>query len=229
MMTEQNALLAVFERNQFYRRQYLLALGAFGLSLLILMVLVWVLVYVVRNPPEPLYFAADNVGRLIEVVPVSRPNMSNEDVSKWTVRAVEKANSYDYVNFRQQMQAAQQYFTEFGWKKFMEAFKASKNLEGLTINRMIFEAKVIGEPKLITEGLLGSAYAWKFEMPMLVTYWMPPYDDKSKFPNALNVTVIVQRQSILQSNDGLGILQLVSNFAATADTGGAGIASVPTG
>ncbi len=228
-MTHDNAILAVIERNQFYRRQYLLALGAFFLSLMALVALVWALCYVIRNPVPPLYFATDNVGRLIEVIPVNRPNMSTEDVGKWTIHAVERANSYDYVNYREQMQSAQKYFTDYGWTKFLKAFKASKNLDGLTINKMIFEAKVVGDPKLITEGILGGAYAWKFEMPMLVTYWLPPYDEKSTFPNALNVSVIVQRQSILQSTDGLGITQLVSTFASTPQTDSSTITAAPSG
>jgi len=75
---------------------------------------------------------------------------------------------------------------------------------------------VIGQPKLLVEGPLGKAkiYGWKFQMQLLATYLMPPmYDDKNKFSNPLIVTVIVERQNILSSYMGLGIVQMVAELA----------------
>ena len=148
---------------------------------------------------------------------------------KWAINAVEKANSYDYVNYREQLQSAQKYFTPYGWIKFMGAFKSSNNLVGLTTRKMVFEAKVIGEPVLEVQGLLGGAYAWKFNMPMLVTYWEPPYDEQSKYANAQSVTVIVQRQPILQSNDGVGIVQFVATLASAPQSEGGSMSNAPSG
>lgn len=218
----------VFERNQFYRRQYLLALGAFVLSLLVLIVLSWVLLYVIRNPTAPLFFATDNVGRLIKVVPVTQANMSTEEASAWAVRAVEKTYSYDYVNYRKQMQSAQKYFTTYGWTKYMSALKASNNLVALKNREMVIEAKVVDTPKVIAQGLLGGSYAWKFEMLVLVTNWIPPYDKQSTFTNALNVTVIVQRMPILQSSDGVGIVQLIASMATGPGPAGGSMSNMPS-
>ena len=109
-MSTEDAAVDVVTRNQFYRRQYFLALGGFGLSIIILIVLSIVLMYVIRHRDEPLYFPTDNVGRLIEIAPVSKPNMTTEQLTTWTVNAVIKATSYDYVNFRRQMQDMQNYF-----------------------------------------------------------------------------------------------------------------------
>lgn len=228
-MNDNDALVMVFQRNQFYRRQYQLALGAFGLSLLVLAVLVWVLVYVIRNPTAPLYFATDNVGRLIKVVPVTQPNMSVDDASTWAVRAVEKTYSYDYVNYRRQLQSSQKYFTSYGWTKYMSALKASNNLVALKSRKMVIQAKVVAAPKLVTQGLLGGSYAWKFEMPVLVTNWIPPYDIQSTFTNALNVTVIIQRMPILQSSDGVGIVQMIASMATTPHSSVAPISNRPSG
>lgn len=227
-MNNDDALLMIFERNYFYRRQYLLALGAFGMALLVLIVLFVVLIYVIRNPAAPLYFATDNVGRLIKVVPVTQPNMNTEAVTDWAINAVEKTYSYDYVNYRRQLQSAQKYFTTYGWTKYMSALKASNNLVALTNRKMLIEAKVVGTPKLLVAGLLGGSYAWKFEMPMLVTNWLPPYDAQSKFTNALTVSVIIQRMPILQSSDGVGIVQLVASMAVAPQAPGSSMSSPPS-
>lgn len=219
----------IVERNQFYRRMYLLALGVFGLSIGVLAALVWVLVYVVKNPTEPIYFATDEVGRLIKVQPVSQPNMSNDDVTRWAINVAQAAFSYDYVNYRAQLQGAQKYFTNYGWTQYMKALVSNNNLVALTKRSMIFSATVVDKPKIVAQGLLGGAYAWKFQMPMLVTYWLPPYNDKSRFANALEVTLIVQRQSILQSDHGLGVLQIIGNMAVTPQTPQQSISASPTG
>lgn len=208
-MKNEDALVSVILRNSFYRRQYFLALGAFVLSLVILVILSFVLVYVIRHRSEPLYFATDNVGRLIEAAPVSKPNMSLDEVKAWTVKAVERATSYDYVNFRRQMSEMQNYFTTYGWRTYMAAINANGNLRALKRKRMIYLSKVVDTPQLEVEGDLEGAYSYKFRMQMLVTTLEPPYDDTTSQLYAWNVSVIVQRQPALQSKDGLGILQLV--------------------
>jgi intracellular multiplication protein IcmL len=209
-MDSNDALQMIFERNQFYRRQCMLALGAFGMALLVICALIFVLIFVIRNPIAPLYFATDNVGRLIKVVPVSEPNMSPEEVSKWVTHAVEAANTYDYVNYRTQLQSAQKYFTPYGWLNYMNGLRASNNLIGVTKRRLIVQAQVVDVPKMVAHGTIAGAYGWQYELNLLVVFRQPPYDDKSSFSNTYNVTLIIKRLPILQSSDGLGILQMVS-------------------
>lgn len=227
-MATEDALMAVFARNYFYRRLYYLALSAFALSLLVIATLIWAIIFLIKNPTHPLYFATDKIGRLFQVIPVTRPNMSTNDVINWTIAAVQNANSYDYVNYRAQIQGAQKYFTNYGWNKYMSALTASNNLIALTQRKQIVIAQIVNQPKILAQGLLGGAYAWKFEMPMLVTYWNPPYDDKSKFYNAEIVSVIVQRQPVLQSYQGLGIVQFIARTATTANQPPE-ISTTPTG
>lgn len=206
-----DALVLVHLRNDFYKTKYYLVLIVYCLSLMVIAFLVGVLAFLVKNPTKPLYFATDSVGRLIKDWPVSQPNMTADQVSEWAIEAVEAANSYDYFSYRGELQEAQKYFTNYGWREYMSTLTASNNLLALTQRKMVVVAKVVDKPKLIVEGRIGSAYAWKFQMPVLVSYKLPPFDDKpqSHFENALLVTVVVQRQPILQSYKGLGILQLI--------------------
>ena len=213
-MAEQDALKLIFLRNQHYRRLYLSALGVFVLSVITIGFLVGTIVFIKRNVSHPLYFATDSIGRLIPVVPVDRPNMTDDEVMAWAVEAVQKIYSYDFVNYHAQLQGAQKYFTAYGWMNYLRALTASNNVIALTERKMVVIAQVVSTPQLVMRGLLGGAYAWKWTMPVLVTYWLPPYDDKSKFTNPLAVTVIIQRQSVLQSYRGLGVVQIIGNSAA---------------
>lgn len=228
MKIEQSSIAWVFERNGFYRKQYLLAFFAFVLVLVVIGVLSTVLYYVVRNTTKPLFFATDSMGRLIQVVPVTQPNMTIDEVVAWTIEAVDASLSYDYVNYRSQLQDSQKYYTAYGWTKYMSALESTNNLTGITQRRMISTAEVVGQPVLVTEGILAGAYAWKFDLPVLVSYWLPPYDDNSRYANALTVSVIVQRQPALQSYKGLGIVQLIAKMPTMPTGPTPQISSAPT-
>lgn len=227
-MAGELALKLIFERNAYYRRQYFLALGVFALAMLVITVLVFVLVFLKRNPTSPVYFATDSVGELIHIQPTTQPNMSTEEVTRWAVNAVQQSYAYDYLNYRSQLQSVQKYFTNYGWQNYVNALKASNNLVAVKERRWIVLARVIDQPKIVNQGMLGGAYAWKFEMPLLVTNWGPPYDEQSKFSNPLMVTVIVQRQPILQSTDGLGVVQMLGKLAINPISQPSALSNVPT-
>jgi intracellular multiplication protein IcmL len=221
---QDDALSMIFMRNQFYKEKYFLGLSVVLLGLIIIALLGGMLNYLINNPSQPLYFVTDSAGRFVQDLPGQTPNMSSADVAVWTTTAVEAAYSYDFMNYRGQLQDAQKYFTEYGWRNYKASLQASNNLNALQVRKMVVVAKVIGVPKLVAEGPLGKTgtYAYKFDMPLLVTYNLPPYNGTKKFENALIVTVIVQRQNILSSYKGLGIVQMVATApqasGATSDT-----------
>ena len=209
-----DALVMVDLRNTFYRKKFRFSLGLYVLSIMVNIFLVGIIFYVTDHPVEALYFPADRIGRLVRVVPLHEPNMTLQDVTAWTIEAVEAAYSYDFINYHGQLQNAQKYFTGYGWRNYMRALSASNNFKALTERKFVVVAKVVEAPRLLNQGIVGGAQAWKFQMPVLVTYLMPPFDDKSKFSNPLILTVIVQRQNVLQSYKGLGILQVIANIAS---------------
>lgn len=227
-MSTKDALVVIFERNAFYKRMHMLAFGALILSIIVIGILISVILFLLRNPTHPLYFATDPVSRLLTIVPVNIPNMSPPDVMSWAEEAVEKSYAVDYLNYHQQLQSAEKYFSNYGWTQFLQGLSASNNLLAIKGRRMIVLAQAIDQPKVITQGLLGGAYAWKFQIPLLVTYWLPPYDNNSKILNPLLVTVILQRQPELQSYKGLSVLQMIGTLAPTPAAQPQEISATPT-
>ncbi len=210
--TRDDALVMIHLRNEFYRKKYHFVLSLCLFSLMAIITLCGMLAYLEKNPPHPLYFAADQVGRLIQDVPVQVPNMSTEQVATWAIEAVQAAFSYDYVNYRTQLQKAQKYFTDYGWRNYMKGLVTSGNLLALAQRKLVLIARVVGQPRLVGQGLLGDAYGWKFEMQVLITSLPPPYDDKSKYQNPWLVTVLIRRQPVLSSYQGLGVVQMIGNL-----------------
>jgi intracellular multiplication protein IcmL len=207
-------MLRVLTRNLFYRKRFHMLLGFCLLAVVFDLILGMIAWYLLRHPVEPLYFPTDKAGRLIYEVPLEDPNLSEKALSDWIVHAVEAAYSYDFINYRRQLQNAQAYFTDSGWGEYMKGLDRSRNLVGLVERKMVAIAKVFDVPVKIKEGLMGGKLAWKFEVRVVMHYQMPPFDGKSDYENPLIVTVVVQRQDILQGQQGLGIVQL-NAFAAS--------------
>jgi intracellular multiplication protein IcmL len=228
-MNSNEAQVLIFSRNAFYQRMHMLMLGALSLTILVIVALSFVVYFLITQPVRPVFFATDEIGRLLDIVPISQPNMSNDDVITWASNAIESAYSYDYVNFHSQLQNAQKYFTNYGWSKYMSALSASNNLLALNKRKLVIVAQVVGPPQILAQGILGGAYAWKFQFPILVTYRQPPFDDKSQYSNALSVTVIVQRQPILQSDHGLGVVQIIAEVAQNDSNQPQELSNTPTG
>lgn len=205
-----DALLLVEERNEFYKKKFYLMLGVYLLSLIVIGVLGAIFYYLYNHTTKPVYFVADHLGRLIQEPPLNAPIMSDADVANWAVEAIESANTYDFVNFRAQLQNAQKYFTNFGWTTFMKGLSDSNNLLTLQERKWIFVAKVVNKPKLVTKAVVSNVMLWRFEIDLLMSYLKPPlFDEKSKLNSAYKVTIIVQRQKLLESYKGLAVYSMV--------------------
>jgi intracellular multiplication protein IcmL len=214
MPNKDDALFLIHSRNAFYKRKYHFLSGVAALALIIIAVLAGILHRLMVSPTHPIYFATDKIGKLIQQIPLTELNMSKEELLLWAVEAVQGANTYDYINYRQQLQNAQKYFTSYGWHTYMQGLAASNNLVGLTQRKMIQVTKVVDAPKIIFEGRVAGRRAYKIEMPILMTFYKPPYADKDKFQDAYTATIIVQRQDVLDSYGGLGIIQIIITAAA---------------
>lgn len=150
-----DALIMVARRNAFYRDRYHFTLGVFFLSLIGTVCLVTACIYLIRHPTRPLYFVADPVSRLLKNIPNTEPNMTLDQVIDWTVEAVEATFTYDFVNYRAQLQNAQKYFSDYGWHRYTDSLSASNNLVALVNRHFVNIGKVTGRPKLLVQGILG--------------------------------------------------------------------------
>ena len=205
------ALDIVRLRNEFYRDNYRRVVGALLLAVVIIIILATALGYMVTHPPAPKYFATDPQGRLIELVPLAKPNLSNAALLQWANIASVASFSYNFVNYRQELQAASEFFTTDGWKAFIVALNQSNNLQAITAKKLIVSAVATGAPVVLQQGVIDGVYSWQVEMPMLITYQNP-----SQFTQQ-NVVVKMRiiRVSTLVSPKGVGIAQFIVTGGST--------------
>lgn len=217
-MPDYDVITLILKRNAYYRKLYLRALIAAFLGVWVIVGLVFILITIVREPSQPLYFPIDPAGHLIDETPLNRPNMPPDQIKAWVIKVVESASTFNFVNYRSQLQDLSRYFTDRGLTTFKKALSVEGLIQAVVQRKWIMTARVSGDITIMQEGLLNGSYAWKFSLPLLVTTWSPPYDSNSKGLTPLKVVVIVARQPLLQSESGLGIVQYYSYNAATTTT-----------
>lgn len=201
----EDALQVVKLRNEFYRDNYQKVVAALLLSFFILLILAGALFYIVSHPPAPRYFATTNDGRIVPLIPFDQPNLSNSALLEWANTAATAAYSYNFVNYRQALQQAGDYFTPEGKQMFFSAVKSSNNLQAVLAKKLIVSAVATGVPVVLEQGLLAGRYTWKVQIPMLITF-----QSASQFSQqSVTVTMLIVRVSPLESPRSIGIAQFI--------------------
>lgn len=137
-------------------------------------------------------------------IPLNQPNMKTDDVMKWAQTAVKAVYSYDFKNYKQQIQDTQTYFTDTGWKAFNDALAKSNNLKIVESKKLVASA-VTNKPTLIEEGVKNGRYTWKLQMPIVASY-----ENESKLiKQNLIITLLVSRTN---SPPGVGISHFIAQI-----------------
>lgn len=157
-------------RAEFYLDRYRFIQKVVAGLLVLTILLAYALYDVYRNPPKPLYIAAENDGRIIELRPISRPTISKNALLTWAAESVTSIFTYDYVNYRKQFQGNVDYFSADGWQAYMEQLDKSGTLQTVKEKSMLVSAVVTSSPVIAGEGVFNGVYMWKVEMPIDVTY-----------------------------------------------------------
>lgn len=109
------------------------------------------------------------------------------------------------MNYRSELQAASGFFTPEGWSQFMTALQESNNLDAIRAKKLIVSAVAKRAPVILEKGVLAGRYAWRIQLPLLITYQSP-----SEFSQTEDVVrLTVHRVSTLNSPRGIGITQFV--------------------
>lgn len=201
----EDALTVVALRNQFYKDSQRKVILALLVAILVNIVLASMLVYILTHPPAPKYFATTINGRITPLFPLDEPNQSDSAVLQWANQAAIAAFTYNFVNYRDELQASSGFFTAEGWDQFLNALQQSNNLDAVKAKKLIVSAVATRAPIILQKGVLNGNYSWRVQMPILVTY-----QSASEFTQQNNVvTMLITRVSTLNSPRGIGISQFV--------------------
>lgn len=206
----EDALTVVQLRNKFYKDSQRKVMLTLLIALLVNIILASLLVYMITHPPAPKYFATSINGRITPLFPLNEPNQSDSAVLQWANQAAIAAFTYNFVNYRDELQASSGFFTPEGWDQFLSALQQSNNLDAVKAKKLIVSAVATRAPIILQKGVLNGSFSWRVQMPILVTY-----QSASEFTQQNNVvTMLITRVSTLNSPRGIGISQFVVGPAA---------------
>lgn len=200
-----DTLAVVGLRNNFYKDSQRKIIVALMVSVAVNFILGFLVIYMITHPPEPRYFATSINGRITPLYPLDQPNQSDSAVLQWANQAAIAAFTYNFVNYREELQASSGFFTAEGWEQFLTALDQSNNLDAVKTKKLIVSAVATRAPVILQKGILNGRYSWRVQMPILVTY-----QSASSFTqNNYVVTMLITRVSTLNSPRGIGISQFI--------------------
>jgi intracellular multiplication protein IcmL len=207
---QKGALSLVFLRNHFYRDQYRSSVIVFLFLLALNALLVTTMIGQMMSSPPPVYFATTATGQIIKWQPLNEPVVQESGVTQFVTDAVMTAFSLDYLHFRAQLQRASAYFTPYGWKTFLAAFKKSNNLTTLVDLKMVSDVKITGAPQVIQKAIVDGRYAWKVSLPVVMTYT----GASRTIPMAMKLNLIVLRVPVKDNPNRIAINNFLPVFNA---------------
>lgn len=192
-------------RNYFYRDGYRKSMTALLVSLTVNIALLAIVMIQFFTKPAPVYFATQTNGSLIEIQPLTEPLIAQETLLTWATRAAVSSYSFNFVDWQNELNNVQQYFTSTGFKNFLDALKASGNLDTVVAKRLVVQATVTDVPRIIQQGMIQGRYAWKIQIPMLVKYTSA----SEELRQPVLVTMLIARVPTTQYPQGIAIAQFV--------------------
>lgn len=202
--------MTVTMKSNFYKDSYIKILFVLLLSITLNLGLVSTVLYVVTNPPQPKYFATSINGRITPLTPLSKPNQSDSAVLQWANQAAIAAYTYNFVNYQNELKSASKYFTRTGWSHFLKELTDSKSLDIVKKKKLIVSSVASRAPIILQKGPLAGRYAWRIQIPVLITY-----QSASEFMKQSTViTMLVKRVSTLETSRGIGISQFIIKRSA---------------
>jgi intracellular multiplication protein IcmL len=160
------------------------------------------------RPTHPTYFASSDDGRIVPIVPLSRPVMSSNALDNWVTTAVTNSLQISFSTYRSDLESSKQYFTDAGFRAFTSQITESQLLGSILANRYNEFAVMGGAPVLLSvPGAVdktGAAY-WIWQVPVSVTL----ESADAKFTAGHTVTVTVVRVPQTDNPSGLGITDFI--------------------
>ncbi|MCX7116081.1 MAG: type IVB secretion system apparatus protein IcmL/DotI [Gammaproteobacteria bacterium] len=218
MATETPSVPEVVEmRKAFYRDGHARTLTLLLISFCMNALLIFILGSIFTHPPQPRYFPTSINGRITPLFALHEPNQSDSAVLQWANQAAIASFTYNFVNYRTELEATSGYFTATGWNQFLDVLQQPNQLDTVKSNKLVVSAVATRAPAVIQKGVLAGRYSWRVQMPILVTY----QSAKEQYQTSNVVTMLISRVSTLTSSKGIAIAQFVVG-PANSGIGGQG-------
>jgi intracellular multiplication protein IcmL len=198
-----------FQLSNFYRDAYRRTMKWLSWSVIVCAVLTAVLVWMIYDPKQPLYYAAVTTGETVPLHSLSEPVVTEEYVAQWSAMTTRLIYNLSFDKYQQQLAQAQDRFTQVGWDKMNAALKSSGLISNIVNNKLIIDSVVTGQPIILGRMIIDGRYTWRVQMKLLVTFTSA--SDTTQ--RSLVVTMNVQRVPTLEAANSIQVIDFNSSTA----------------
>lgn len=196
-------------------RSLRLALWALSVVLFMSLMLNFFSLYALRNWfPIKQFVWTQDARAVCEAVTLDQPNVSDARVRNMAADAAIELNSYDYLNWRRQIQNAMNaYLTTNAQRAYSSALNNSNTIKRVEQGYYTVSALLGNKPPRIAEqGVVDGRFYWKVEVPLVIYYRTPEVSKPES--RVLVMTVVRVDPSFINPNgiaiDGITSTQEVS-------------------
>jgi intracellular multiplication protein IcmL len=190
--------------NSFYQKYYHYFIIVLMVFLFLLCIVSGVVFYQAQHRPLPVFVAKQPSGQLLTLEPTYEPNLLPETIIRFASKAAVTAYTFDFVNYNKQIALARPYFTEDGWAAYLASVQGLLN--SIVSKQLFVYGVVAGTPVIANQGgLPGQSYAWRVQIPFLVTYATSTGSVNTNYFAVLTVV----KTSTNMNPQGIGIDQFV--------------------
>jgi intracellular multiplication protein IcmL len=203
-------LVAVLTRNEFYRDGFrnLIRIAILE-SIIIVGLILTLIIYINTSKPQDRYFATTADGRIMQLVPLDRPNMTSAALMSWVAQATTEVMTFGFHDYQRRFQQASRHFTKTGWESFTLAMQRARIIDSVQALQQVVTAAPRSAPVLVQQGILNGKYRWVLQMNLQVTYKSAGAGGASRTDN-LKLNLVVERVPSLENPNGVGISQWVA-------------------
>lgn len=193
------------KENTFYQSYYHWVLIGFSFLIIVLLAETGVLLYQTTHRPLPVFSAKQANGKTMSLVPFEEPNQLPDTIIRFASKAATIAYTFDFVNYQTQISLARPYFTAAGWNDFQNSI--SDLVSTIVKNQLFVSGVVVGTPVVSNQGPLPNAdYAWRVQIPFLVTYQSANVTVRRNYLVAVSIVKVPTSEN----PQGIGIDQFVT-------------------
>lgn len=190
-------------KNEFYRDNYRRVMWMALASLVVNIILVFVLLFASGGHGNWYFYASTNNGKLLQLQGRGLPILSDSAVLSWVNRVVPSLYTMNFLNYRKNLNSRRVYFTDYGWKEFLNAFEPT--LDQILQNQYSVHAAPSDVPVITHKGIFKGQYMWQVQVPLIISY---QHGNKEATQNVV-WNLLLKKRNNTKSTELLGIEQVV--------------------
>ncbi|MGH1378402.1 MAG: DotI/IcmL/TraM family protein [Alphaproteobacteria bacterium] len=143
------------------------------------------------------YFATTNDGRLVQMIPLDQPLVSETSLLSWVQTVSIETLSLNSNNYHKSLLESSTNYTKKGWNSVTSWLHERYIIHDIKNKKITLKASALSGPRVISEENVSGRYQWIIDMPIVLKLG----DNETKY----NLNIMVVRASSLESVSGVAI------------------------